>query len=62
MSKAFRIISGVLSLAQLGLAASIGALGSAVPKWLLVLGAVVAAIGTAAPGIFERMGADQKVP
>jgi hypothetical protein len=61
MSKYLRIISGVLTFAQLGWAAAIAALGGKAPTWALVIGAVVAAIGTAAPGILERMGADPKV-
>ena len=54
--KSLRIVSGILALAQLGWAAALVALGSIAPHWALVVGAVVAAIGTAGPGILERMG------
>lgn len=55
MPKYLRIMSAVLALLQLGWAAAIGAAGDGVPKWAIMVGAVVAAIGTAAPGIFKGL-------
>lgn len=55
MKETFRIISATLALAQLGWAAALGAYGPGVPRWALVVGAVVAAIGTAAPGLLKGL-------
>jgi hypothetical protein len=53
--KTIRIVSGILALGQVGWAAAIIALGSAAPTWALVVGAIVAAVGTAGPGILRGM-------
>jgi hypothetical protein len=57
MSKYLRIISAVLALGQVGWAAALVALGGKAPMWCLVAGACIAAVGTAAPGIFKSMEA-----
>jgi hypothetical protein len=52
--KPIRVLSAFLTIAQIGWAAAIIALGTATPLWALVTGAVLAAVGTAAPGILEK--------
>jgi hypothetical protein len=52
--RAIRIISGILALGQLAWAAALVAAPGA-PRWALVVGAVLAAIGTAGPGILKGM-------
>ena len=52
--RSIRILSGILALGQLAWAAALVALPAA-PTWALVTGAVLAALGTAAPGILRGM-------
>ena len=59
MSKYLKIISAVLTLGQVGWAAALVALGGKAPLWCLVAGACIAAVGTAAPGIFKSMESPQ---
>ena len=55
--KSIRIISGILALGQLAWAAVIGA-WPASPRWALATMAVLAALGTAGPGILRGMVED----
>jgi hypothetical protein len=55
--KSIRIISGILALGQLAWAAALVASPGA-PRWALVTGAVLAALGTAGPGILRGMMSD----
>ena len=52
--KTIRIISGILALGQLAWAAAL-AVAPSPPAWALVAGAVIAALGTAGPGILKGM-------
>lgn len=53
--KAVRIASGILALGQLAWAAALVSLGAGAPTWALVTGAILAALGTAGPGILKGM-------